>query len=660
MNDLDERLTRHLERQARLIDVGAPSMVHVTRRAAQRRNRRRTAVGIVGTAAVSVATIAGIQALSRPNGGKRIVPVSPTATTETPGVGTVQQAQSIESNLVWNRFEPDSAAALGFGFGQVATSNGLFAWSTQPGRSDSPSQVLYRSDDGVSWQQVTDSTGAPPARLTAAGDQIYSFGTTTATAAGLSTQPTLRVSTDAVDWQDLDLPIDLGDLSGLGPDVTAVIEPTAFAVGEHGAIAIVTVRPRLSGELIAQLGAVQRIDAAGVTIADQCAASSVTTTMVMAGGPAVGTAPPRTVEVTAPASTTPAAADATTTTTMEMTPAKGTSPSCPQDAAPEHTRPWSDLGVDPAAAAVFARPAQVFVSTDGQHFVAAGELPALPTGTQYADTRAIATPDGFAVLRNSAGPDGQSQPAELLTSGDGSTWQSTEIGGGGGTVAFGRLADGSIVNLSYGGSSPSVWILRDGTTQTVSLDGVVTSDDGPYATLSGISYGDVSDTGITLIGYINNDVVKAAGQPSMTRDGVTLTLLDGNGRLRFTDAATGAELPTPDGVLDRTSDFVVWDVTAADGSIVRFSGEDVGALYPNDSSAQQPRMVVLHSADGVSWTRDDLATIAGLDPATPIGAVNVLAEGNKVIISTTEVPLGATDPNGPLPKTVVMVGTPAN
>ncbi|MFT3852576.1 MAG: hypothetical protein QM733_07560 [Ilumatobacteraceae bacterium] len=652
MNDpLDERISRHLYDQTSHVDVGAPSMVHVRRRAHQRRNRRRTAFGVAGTAAVSAATIFGIQALSRPH-TSRLVPARPIQPSPESGF---EPAIAVPSNLVWNRFEPDSTKAIVYTSTRVAVDGGFLAWSTQPGRSNVPTQVLYRSDDGVTWERVRDASVDEPSVLAAGGGRLYSFGTAPATAAGLLGKATVGVSADdAVTWQQLDLPIDLGDLSGLGPNVQAAVSPVAFAAGDHGAIAVVQVTPRMTATAPADLRSAS-FTADGVVLPDECSYGAASTTTSIDDRSIIATTVPA---PTTPAPNEPVEQATTTTFTVDDTGPATTMPgvACPTTPSAPRTRTWADLGVDPATAAIFAQPAQVFASDDGEHFAPAGTLPAMPAGYRANEARAIATTDGYAILRSSYSGGAAPTVFELLTSPDGVTWTSTQLPAGP-SMAFGQLADGSLAAFGYDTSGPIVMLVRDGTVRTISLAELVTPEDGPFAMIQPTWTGDVSGAGTTLIAGVTDDPIKAAGQPSTTRDGVTLTLLNDSGAKRFTDAATGADLRMPTESTDAATGWARWDITATDGSVVTFTGADVQALWPQTSVPNTPtRMIILHSDDGIAWSRDDLGALSGISEP---GTVNVMSTGNEVIVSSVDIPSGTTPgPDDPPRPTIVLVGTP--
>lgn len=696
MNDhldrLDERISRHLHDQTSRVDVGAPSMVHVRRRAHQRRNRRRTAFGVAGTAAVSAATIFGIQALSRPH-TSRLVPAQPTEATTPEGV--TDRLLLVPSNLIWNRFEPDSARAVAATAYQVAAGDGFLAWATQPGRSTTGGvSTVYRSSDGINWDPVSDVHVDRPDRLTAGGGRLYSFATSPAAAAGVADQPAVELSTDgARTWQPIDLPIDLGDLSGLNGKVQASIGATIVA-GDHGTMAILDIRPRPTAALAAEYpGAGFTSD--GLAMPDPCVPTPTTTIMETPTTAAAGatgatstttpgstgmtsTAVPGTIETTATTATAPDAAAAPTTTPGLVGASSTTAPGPIQApgaigtttvAAPaadpvvcaassqatsgtSNNPTWSELGVDPATAAIFSEPSPVFVSTDGEHFTRAGSLPPLPDGATGGLIRAISTIDGYAVVRSVY--TATTEQYELLTSADGANWTTTQLPLY--PSGFGQLADGALAIVGYSNSAFTVAVLRDGVLHTGAFDDLLAADDGPYARLQGDFGTHIDGNGITMVTAVTTDRVKAAGQPSVTRDGVTLKLLDMQGNTSAADATTGAELDPPIIRVDTTTGTKVWTVTATDGSTVEFSAEEIDGLYPGPDDPNAPRrLIVLHSDDGLSWSREDLAALSGLDQSAE---VSVASAGTQSILSATEWPIGDRTPDGPLPPTIVLVGTP--
>ncbi|MEO5898594.1 MAG: hypothetical protein ABIR68_00520 [Ilumatobacteraceae bacterium] len=745
MNDqIEGRISRHLHNQAPLINVGAPSVIAVTRRAAQRRIRRRAAVGVMSTAAVSAGTIFGIQALSRTQ-THRLRPAG-TPTEQSPG-GGIGRLTAVDPSLVWNTVEPDSTKALGSTALMTSTADGFIAWSTQPGRSNDFAPKLYRSTDGVNWTVAGDAPNTGNAhQFTSDGKRLFSFATTAAPAPVNGSRFGLEVgaSDDAgATWQPTELPVDLGDLSGLHGKVEAYVTPLSIAAGSKGVLAVVGVQPRFAPEVERQLGGgINGVTAEGVLRANSCVGEATTIVVGAAGGglpdgtyPAMsgqsvhttpadtalaGTVPGdvTTTELTgaaitgaaatsttvtgiAPGETAPAGTDsvgtarvgAVTDSTVPVT--DGTTPACDTSATAPATPAvvaWSDLGIDPATAAIFGGAPRLFLSGDGTTFTPVA-FPDVAPGGQVVGVNSIATADGFALTVSTiaAGTARGGVESRLFTSTDGSTWVSYDIASLY-VSSLGRLADGAIgvVGTDVDGS-PIASVLRDGVVRSTGLNGLLGPADGRSARMS-VQQSAVGPTGFTMVASVFRDSVVEAGGVSITRDGVTMTIEDGNGTASFVDAATGEVLgrlsPTsgPTGQVhqqpqnaDGTLDYAI---AAADGSTrTTFTGMEVqqhlAQVYAERQSLT-PSTLVLHSDDGLDWSREDLDAIAGF-PA--YGVMRVQSTSTSVLITLVKQPLAATDgtvsgtapadtapaptvptPGAPgsdaqIPQTVVLVGT---
>ena len=473
-DDIERRISRHLQQQSRLMNVGAPSLISVTRRAAQRRGRRRATLGVVTTAAVSIGTIAGIQALSRSGAS----PARPSSTTVPNGPGpSTPQLQPVDPSLVWNTVRPDSTQALGYTNSLIHTADGFLAFSTTPGHSDDAVGQLYRSADGITWQPTAPIDGLSSFTAVTASDngRLFTFATAPATAAGLASEPSLRVSADTgATWQPLNLPLDLGDLSGLNGNATVAVTPVAVAAGAAGVIAVAGVTLRFSDEIRRNYPNIVGWTADGLQVASPCDPSSATT--IVEFGPGATTAQiATTVSGVMVGSTTPSTRGgevaASTTAQPEVVTAP-VSPDCPSAAQGSSVVPWSAVGIDPATAARLIGRPRVFVSADGEQFTAAA-TPAVGNGEGNGQVRALSTSDGYALLVTSANQANGKTDAQLLTSTDGMAWTAHEIL----TrypVAFGELADGSLaVTGSDAGGQASSDVLRNGVVQSTRLAGLL-------------------------------------------------------------------------------------------------------------------------------------------------------------------------------------------
>jgi hypothetical protein len=494
---------------------------------------------------------------------------------------------------------------------------------------------------------------------------MFAFGTAAATApipTGGGGEVVVDVSDDqGASWRNIILPIDLRGLAaskgvqGVGfQGGMAASDAAVVAVGVPSLLFDVNVQQRFAS------GMTPRRDGAMAVTSTTCGnitdptiplgarqPSSSTTTMV---GPApADTSPAGTVPLPSP-------------TTISF---GYPSPNCTSDtsAPPPAVIPWSDLGVDPAAVAATFAP-RVFVSTDGEHFVE-GAFPALPDGYMPAQFTVVATPTGFAAAVQLYNPNtGGGVAAKLYTSTDGLSWTEADMPGGqydsinflpnGTVVAFANAMPGSPSSERF---------------TAVSTDGV------GWSKLSSASLLDPADgkspqldvwqaaagpAGITVSATISTDAAIEAGGLSVDKDGVRLTITSFRDRTFVaTDIATGGELgrldqrvaPAADSAINYDSTGQI-QVLATDGSTrVTFTDQEMSALY-HQQSASTSKTVLLHSTDGINWSRDDVKTVAGFDG---YGTSRVQVTDSNVLV--TMVDPNTHDAQG-IPKTVVLVGTP--
>lgn len=662
----EQRLADQLQRQARSLDIGDTAIATVVRRGRQRRDRRRVVVGVAAVVTLSGTAIATIQLLSKPVSHRVVasndsVPsdttiATPAATVpgSVPGSATGQvmaTVNRVDSTLVWNVVEPQSSEALGMltMVGDLPASPPYIAWSTAPGKSNDYVPTEYRSDDGIHWTVMDVSISQQNDMMMfngieAHGGRLFAYGTTAANAPGQKTDPgqlILRASDDGTTWTESKLPLDLRALKAkLGGH--ALNAYGSMASGPHGLLATVNITATLGLESRPDFSAGYKVTADGVVgLGSPC---SPTTDVVGSATVVADTAPASTIAYgpdgrpqrqCGPPDTTPPTESALVT--------------------------WAELGIDPAAAS-FLNTTKAFLSTDGGTTFVATELPTSLAGQPGYLQQLTATASGFsAVVANETG-------TSLYRSIDGLGWSEVRLPAGYYLVSFDELPDGSLVALATSqarlGAMASL-VSSDGgaTWTTYTMDGLLTAADGTTASITlqwpGGSATMNTTKGISALGTITTDGAAEAGGLSMSKDGVTMTLTHSREHYEtvFTDTGTGEELGRQtDGIVQGLvrQDQQNGDISVLDGNDavrVTFTSTDA-----NDLSIQAYRvsnkLVVLNTADGVNWSRDDVSTIVGHD----VSMIN-RAQATDTGLLVTAVDNTRRDAAG-IPKTFVLIGTP--
>lgn len=662
--DLDARSRRVADRlthRAGSIDLGPPMVEVVVARGRQRRTRRRAAVGIATAAGVCTASIVAVGVLSRPSdegsitaaptGGDQSgssAPVDTTitsemgeSTTSLAPIGTIPVADSAvplelsPSPFVWNRVDVGESEAVSLFWGgadhAVAGDGPFVAWSTAPGRTDDYRPTLWRSDDGQRWQQVETDPAFVARNIAERDGTFFTYGTSPATAAERKSDLSIGTSTDGgLTWQRSVLPLDTTDLAqepgvrGVGVSATSMATSAAGVLLSAQVNAIVDLDTILPEEY---RNSVWNLTDTGIEVPVSAACQPTATTMVVGGA------------VSTVAAGTPTAAAACESEVLT----------------------WAELGISERAAAAVMHPElQLFFSADGTSF----QQIEAPTGfgADWTNARLSSFGEGFAALVNDS-----SGITRLLSSPDGRSW--TDLGEV--PIGYPESIDewgGRLVLSGWGGNGNRQYLaVRDttGTWTTTDLRSFLQPGDGVLPTL-GASHLSVGPTGITVIGWLIADPIAELG-------GVTVPLYGGV-TLQVADTSLSHVVYGPDGAVlakvtyDESSDpalvtpvqddtyGVRWEVhTEAGGPVVAsYSFDDINQAV-TDAGAYDgspwTELLVLHSSDGLSWSRESLDELVGAK-VTSSGGIRV--SGNQVIVAANLA--DDRNPDG-TPKQVLMIGT---
>jgi hypothetical protein len=644
-NDPQDELQRRLQRHAGSVDIPVVPVQSAIRRGHQRQHRRRTATGMLAVAGVSVGVMGAVQVLSRPEPSRRLagapaadVPVGTDGVASSMVPGTVAPAfvTEVPSNFVWNAITPGSAEAVGIMPSGMVGDGPYLAWSTKPARSDGVEQgMLWRSDDGASWRQAVQ----PPVTggsLAAYDGRFFTFGTTPA--ANGSVQAMVAFSADAGDtWSTASLPIDTAALEA-DPAVRSVeVMTVGLAAGPAGVLLVARVTPQLDWTTLLPAEDLNR----GITI-------TPAGVEVLATGPCDAPTPSTTI-VTGPS----AAPDATTATTIvegttdptsTISNPPTTDEGCLASPVPARTYTWAELGISQAVGDAFDGSLRYFLSTTGGSTFEEVTGPAV--ASQFADVRLTATADGFAAWTAVYGPE---PDVAMWNSADGLSW--TELDAPPVAYAESLLAWGDRLVITGqddngGGTIVAVRGPSGGWTAT-NLAGLVRPSDGVSATI-GASGAVVGPLGISLIGWLSVDPIAEVGGVEMTRDGITVRAEKGDGNYTFLDTATGEELGRVQGGRGTTElvtggyDSPIVVRLTADAPPVSFSWEDLSKMFePILRNVSSSTSLLLHSTDGVSWSRDSLDEAAG-EPVNASGGLRVV--GSQLVVATLRPSDGSTLP----------------
>jgi hypothetical protein len=240
--DIDPQLRQRMESLAEGSNVGTGNLRMIMATARRRTHRRHRAVAGLAVASVATVTAVGVQQLTRvqPDATSNVPPPDSTAGTPSatiPADQTPVDASGalpiVPSNITWNSVDVDSTAAIGFRSTQ--TSGPGYAISTAPGMVDldtvTPDQIqqaLYRTEDGISWNLVTDDVGWPFSfgnhQFVSTATGVYALGTAAAEAGEPNVLQLGKIGEEG-EWSIIDLPFDQADY-----DTTNTLTPIRSSI----------------------------------------------------------------------------------------------------------------------------------------------------------------------------------------------------------------------------------------------------------------------------------------------------------------------------------------------------------------------------------------------------------------------------------------------
>lgn len=654
-----QHLADRLEHRAGHVDLGPPMLDVVVARGRRRQHRRRTAVGVAAVVGIAGGSVAAVAVLSRPaepdriaaaptdepSGTSAVAAASTVPGPTTPTATEVAPTQFAPSPFVWNRIDPDSAEAVSFYLGApdntVAGSGPFVVWSTAPAVSDDYSGVLWRSDDGLTWEQVA----APPAlvgrNVAELNGRFLTYGTAPATAAGRKSDLAIGTSDDAGrTWTTTALPLDTSDLLAEQGVTSVGVNATSIAANDNGVLVSAQVTANI--DLVSKLPADVRglgweLTESGVRVPTGEGCDAVTASTISFGGPV-----------------------ATEATVDSATPSTTPAPSCDT-----RTYTWAELGVSERAAEAMMHPdVRMFFSADGVTFT---EIDPVGIDAGATDVRLTVLGDVFAASVNLLDADGSTSTA-LFTSGDGSQWIALGPSPVAWSEGFGAVGD-SLVVTGYGvETNTQVIAVRDasGTWAITPMNSFVLPTDGVQASMGSGSLA-IGPNGISMIGALLVDPVAEIGGVTFSVDGFTIEIDDTSYTHRVIDDATGEVLATVSMEASSNPELVtiVYGDQQPTIEVRRDAGGDVLATYTYDdlsnavataTGAQPtgPEIFLLHSRDGITWSRDSLDEIAG-EAVTGTGGIRLT--DTQVIVAANLA--GERNPNG-TPKQTLLVATPAS
>jgi hypothetical protein len=258
---------------------------------------------------------------------------------------------------------------------------------------------------------------------------------------------------------------------------------------------------------------------------------------------------------------------------------------------------------------------RLYVSTGGRPFVVVGGG---PLASRSAAVAALTVSNNEFLALTVATSQGTESQSTLWDSPDGRTWNALGVlpaNVGGATI--GKVGDNYVVVPWCCDSS--IWLSVDGQDWHISDFAGLLNANGQRGTL--VPYAaEIGSHDITLVGMMP---IAPTGDVDFVRDGVIQRLNGGSlSDISFFDGATGAELghitgiPFDNGVVRALGDGKI-DILDAAGTVrTSFTAADLAPAINSATSKQPPpEEVILHSADGSSWSKASINQITGGRPS---------------------------------------------
>ena len=636
-------------------------------------------------------------------------PVAETAGT----LAATAPLEVVDSDLTWTTVRPDSTQALAYPYMYPASAAGdgpIYMYSTAPGRDPDGEQIaptLYRSDDGISWTVVDRSDVPEHTQLVGpvggTSEAIYALSTAPSTAASdpPSSGDVVTVDTGGVAvGSGADVVLSVRDADGAWTSTVVPLDTAAWldepgvrhatptnlsasSTARDGSGSILVLASTWLDLDVAALDVDQNLDnvqilPSGVEVTRYDPACMATATTITSGAGAV--ADP-VATVAASGATTEAPTEAATDTTAGAVVATSVDPAptstvtgsavgAPDecDAPTIEHHDLSELGVSQRALDEYFGPPHLFASTDDGAFTEVAFPGSVPAEHVISGPRLIALGHTHALVYDElTRADYSLIASHLWLSTDGQQWEERvlppAVQGAYGVLTLGLLADGRLAGVASQAVEPwhPLAFVEDGNGgwHVTDLAGALRPEDGVSATL-GASAATVGDTGITLAAIVMTDRFVEQGPVSTTDGDVTISLVDSMGTYVVTSTATGEEIARTDPRVadpsriryEETGDAVLLDPTSGE-EIARISWEVQQRLSDLAYGSQaSPTALLLHSTDGVSWSRESVQELG----SPTAGWVNGLASIDGRVLASYVDP-GVRNDDGS-PATFVLVGTP--
>jgi hypothetical protein len=695
-SDFDDRLSSYLT-GAPIRDVD-PGAAHIASRARRRTKHRRVAGGALASVALLTSAGVVVNRLQTPGtvrtGAAKVRAAADDTTTTTaipqsamtasgailpvptaPGGIDPSSLKWPASNITWERVDSSLSISNNLGMpGQSIHKDGdtFLAVSTEPGKGQLPNpnepympkSALYSSKDGVSWQQRS----VPDLAIggaTMADGTLYAVGTATATAQVVRNSDgssvadlVVAVSKDGKTWKNQTLPLDVRGLASKGAQVAM----GQTLIAHSGSTVLVQASVQVYLDPAKYLPKNVSFDRWGFQISNgafivygppsaEALACQNAQDAVRQDGRTFATTPP--VPTTAVVDTSVVESGASPTTLPAIGAPTSLSPACMAAlSAPPPiagTYKFSDLGVDPAIAAVAQNPTQLFASTGGGPFESV-PAPAGLSGQNTGPAFLTSVAAGFLLGRINypTGEDGNQVPVtNILHSADGKVW--TDFGSLHGQVVSSGVTEGrfTVVVSDEKGGTRLVRLKSDRS----GFEDVSDSSSPTSTLLANMGY----QTAIGEAGF-----VAVFSNPwmftgvSVNHEGFTFLVnqnpTTGTQQVKVTNDATGAVVAEgplqPEDKSDPSLKFdkhIKWsadsqsDITIVDDKGATVVSIGVSDLFNQINLKQQAEatksMRILDSQDGVTWSATNVSDLVDLAKVPVIAASNLIVDKDRYIVN---------------------------